>query len=467
MAENKQSKPQIAGRPTGKQDKKINRIKINGSRLLGDLRHLSTYTDTPGVGVTRFSYGLMDQKAREYIGSIADTFGCTYETDGVGNIRIGLLGNRPGRKTILAGSHIDTVQNGGWLDGVYGSMAALEVLRTLAESGQQFDKNYEVVIFAEEEGSNFDSTLTGSKFATGFYGKDQWTGLKNHQGASLGEMISTGNSSNLIKWRNPSNGSNPSNRDNPMGGDPHSNTKAKNLDLAGLPWDFSNIEAMVEMHIEQGPVLEREGLELGILDSIFGMRLVEFELSGVGNHAGASPMAGRRDALTAAAACILLVEKIAAKDPGHETVATAGKLFVFPNATNVIPEKVIFTVEVRDRDDKKIHDTTEEIIQAVREEADKRNVSMSFREVATNKAVRLSDAMVKRMTELADVRGMDFQVMGSGAVHDASMLAQYVNTGMIFVPSIGGRSHVKEEDTKEKTLIAGADFLATVILDLL
>ena len=464
MAEKTQSKPKIAGKSIGKQDKNINRIKINGPRLLGDLRHLSTYTDTPGVGVTRFSYGLMDQKAREYIGSIADAFNCTYETDGVGNIRVGLLGNRPGRKTILAGSHIDTVQNGGWLDGVYGSMAALEVLRTLAESGQQFDKNYEVVIFAEEEGSNFDSTLTGSKFATGFYGKDQWNGLKNHQGVSLGEMISA---INLSNGSNSSNGNNLSNGSNSTGGNSHSNTKAKNLDLAGLPWDFSNIDAMVEMHIEQGPVLEREGLELGILDSIFGMRLVEFELTGVGNHAGASPMAGRRDALTAAAACILLVEKIAAKDPGHETVATAGKLFVFPNATNVIPEKVLFTVEVRDKDDKIIHDTMEEIIQRIQEEAAKRKVSMTFREVAKNKAIRLSDSMVKRMKELADVRGIDFQVMGSGAVHDASMLAQYVNTGMIFVPSIGGRSHVKEEDTKEKTLIAGADFLATVILDLL
>jgi acetylornithine deacetylase/succinyl-diaminopimelate desuccinylase-like protein len=148
-------------------------------------------------------------------------------------------------------------------------------------------------------------------------------------------------------------------------------------------------------------------------------------------------------------------------------VATAGKLQVFPNCTNVIPEKVIFSVEVRDKEDKVIDALMEEIIEAILEECERRLVGMSVREVAKNKAILLPDSMVKRMTELADLRGLDFQVMGSGAVHDASMMAQFVDTGMIFVPSIGGRSHVKEEDTKEADLIAGANLLLDVILSLL
>ncbi len=440
---------------------RTNNMKMNSQRLIDDLKHLRTLTDTPQEGVTRFSYGDMDRQARAYLREIADAIGANWHQDGVGNIRIGLPGNRPHQKTILAGSHIDTVRNGGWLDGAYGSVSALEVLRTLAESGRQFNKNFEVVIFAEEEGSNFDSTLTGSKFIAGIYGPAQLDYLKNRDGVSLGEMLKTAGIISEAGGASPV------------------------PTLPGLPWDFTDIEAMVEMHIEQGPVLEREGIGIGIVDSIFGMRLVEFELTGLGNHAGASPMDGRRDALTAAAACILLVEKIAGRASGHRgtgsilgqrnlgsvagngPVATAGKLQVIPNCTNVIPEKVIFTVEVRDKDDKVIEKIMEQIIEAALEECEKRQVGMSVREVAQNKAILLPDAMVKRMTELADLRGLDFQVMGSGAVHDASMMAQFVDTGMIFVPSIGGRSHVKEEDTKESDLNAGGNLLLDVILSLL
>ena len=430
-------------------------MKINSKRLLDDLTHLRTLTDTPGMGVTRFSYGAMDRQARTYLHDIADAIGATWNQDGVGNIRIGLPGNRPGQKTILAGSHIDSVRNGGWLDGVYGSISALEVLRTLSESGRSFHKNYEVAIFAEEEGSNFDSTLTGSKFIAGMYGAEELDHLKNKEGVSLRDMLA---------------------------GMPFAPGATDSL--PGLPWDFSEIEAMVELHIEQGPVLAREGIGIGIVDSIFGMRLVEFELTGLGNHAGASPMDGRRDALTAAAACILLVEKIAGRAIGHRgkagalqrlggygaqsrPVATAGKLQVFPNCTNVIPEKVVFTVEVRHNTEAVMEQLMLEITDAVLKECEDRQVGMAVREVARNSAILLPDAMVKRMTELADTRGLDFQVMGSGAVHDSSMMARFVDTGMIFVPSIDGRSHVKEEDTKETDLINGGELLLDVILSLL
>lgn len=440
-------------------------LKMNGRRLIDDLKYLRKMTDTPGGGVTRFSYSAMDRQARTWLKSVADAFGASWHQDSVGNIRIGLPGNRPHQKTILAGSHIDSVRNGGFLDGVYGSISALEVLRILVESGRQFNKNFEVVIFAEEEGSNFDSTLTGSKFIAGVYGPDQLDHLKNRDGVSLGEMLKEAGISGTTEAAGPALAAG-----QPLvAGEPKALATNK---LPGLPWDFSEIEAMVEMHIEQGPVLEQEGIGIGIVDSIFGLRLVEFELTGLGNHAGASPMAGRRDALTAAAACILLVEDIAGRARGHRgessrPVATAGKLQVFPNCTNVIPEKVIFTVEVRDKDDKVIEQIMEQITQAVLEECERRQIGMAVREVAQNQAILLPNAMVKRMTESADLRGLDFQVMGSGAVHDASMMAQFVDTGMIFVPSIGGRSHVKEEDTKETDLVAGANLLLDVILSLL
>ena len=161
-------------------------MKINSTRLLDRLNDLKKFTSTPGNGVTRFSYGIEDAAAREYILEIATEAGCTVEIDAVQNIRIGLKSNVPGKQTVMAGSHIDTVNHGGWLDGIYGVCGALEVMETLAErvaitdpengdvdssvlDPRKLPYNYEMVIFAEEEGSNFGSTMTGSKFVTGFY----------------------------------------------------------------------------------------------------------------------------------------------------------------------------------------------------------------------------------------------------------------------------------------------------------
>ena len=148
-------------------------MKINEERLLNNLKVLKSFTDTPGNGVTRFSYGYQDNKAREFILKRAEAAGCSITVDPLRNIRIGLPSNRPGRKSVIAGSHVDTVKNGGWLDGIYGVCGALEVMETLcgrAASGSSC--NYEMVIFAEEEGSNFGSTMTGSKFISGKYGEE-------------------------------------------------------------------------------------------------------------------------------------------------------------------------------------------------------------------------------------------------------------------------------------------------------
>ena len=142
-------------------------LQTNEKRLLDNLHTLRTFTDTPQDGVTRFSYGTQDARAREYIIKRAENCGCSVSIDALQNIRIGLPTNKPGRKTVLSGSHIDTVRNGGWLDGIYGVCGALEVLETLAENPDSLKDasfNYELVIFAEEEGSGFGSTMTGSKF---------------------------------------------------------------------------------------------------------------------------------------------------------------------------------------------------------------------------------------------------------------------------------------------------------------
>lgn len=411
---------------------KVYEYKINGQRLLKDLTEMRKKTNTPGKGVTRFSYGPMDLKAREYLIREGEAIGLSVNKDPVGNLFFEFPENR-GKDLVLAGSHIDTVQNGGWLDGIYGTISVLEVLRRIKEEKLICEKSIQLVVFAEEEGSNFGSTLTGSKFFTGIYKKENLETLKNHEGISLGDILKNENyppydSSIIPKWK--------------------------------------NIHAMLELHIEQGPVLEQEGVGLGIVNRIYGMKVLEFTLTGAGNHAGASPMKGRKDALVAAAASILEVESSAIKSGYEETVATVGKIKVEPNGSNVIPEEVIFTVEIRSANEDTIHTIMNEIINRIEDIAKERHISCSYRELAFSNPGSMNPEIVEILENIAQKRGVPYRRMNSGAVHDACMLAPFVATGMIFVPSIGGRSHVAKEDTLPKDLIQGADFLLASLLQL-
>lgn len=426
-------------------------MKINDKRLMKNLHTLKTFTDTPDDGVTRFSYGKQDAKARAYILKRAEDAGCSVYIDPLQNIIIDLKTNTPGSPSVVCGSHIDTVKNGGWLDGIYGVCGALEVMETLAQSGVSGNGvNYRMVIFAEEEGSGFGSTMTGSKFISGIYKDENLDSLKRDDGKSLREILS--------------------------GLSPHpsvcaevaENAPAVYSDEKFSPektvWDFDKIKTMLELHIEQGPVLDREGLSLGIVDSIFGMRVIEVTLTGVGNHAGATPMTERYDAMCTAAECILSAEKTVKADADKRTVVTVGKLEVMPNCSNVIPETVKFSLEVRDKDEDKINKFTDQIIEDIKYIANKRNVSCLIKEHSKSSPLHLSDRLISSMTARAEDQNLSFKVMDSGAVHDACMIAYHADTGMIFVPSIDGRSHVPEEDTKESDLVAGAQFLLDTVL---
>lgn len=400
---------------------------INGERLISHLKEVREFTDTPGNGVTRFSYSENDSKVREYILDKARSAGCSIETDAVGNIRLGLKNNTGSQKIIVCGSHIDTVRNGGWLDGIYGSLSSLEVMLTLSENSYSGRYGFETVIFAEEEGSNFGSTMTGSKFITGIYGDDDLDRLKDDSGRTLREYLS----------------------------------------IDSLPddiiWDFDRYRAMFELHIEQGPVLDRENIPIGIINAVFGMRTVEITVTGVGNHAGATPMSERFDALSAAALCILSAERIVSEDPDRRTVATAGKMIISPNCSNVIPESVTFTLEIRDSDIHKIDSYMEKVLDEIRNICADRKCTVSIREHSKGAPVILNEDIRKRMIKTAQKKNLTYKVMDSGAVHDAAMIAPHIDTGMIFVPSIEGRSHVPFEDTKTEDLVTGAQFLLDVI----
>ena len=407
-------------------------IRVNGPRLLKDLEKMKEKTETPGKGVTRFSYGAMDREARAYLVDIGQSFGLSTETDPVGNMFFRFPEDQ-GKPVILAGSHIDTVQNGGWLDGIYGTLSVLEAMRRIREEEMDCGKPIQLVVFAEEEGSNFGSTLAGSKFLTGKYGPENLKLLKTQEGVSLGEILE-------------------------KEGYPPYNPNM-------MP-DWRRIQGMLELHIEQGPVLARRGIGIGIVNRIYGMKVVEFTFVGVGNHAGASPMEGRQDALVAAAAGILEVESCGIELGQGQAVATVGKIQVLPNGSNVIPQQVTFTVEVRSANEEAIHAIMEEIQRRVEEICKRRNIRCLYREVAFSKPDSMNPRMVALLEETAHRMGEPYLIMNSGAVHDACMLAPFVPTGMIFVPSMGGRSHVPQEDTRPEDLIKGADFLLAALLQL-
>jgi len=407
-------------------------MKISGERLLSDLDILKSFTDTPGAGVSRFSYGENDKEARRFLAAAAESNGFSVRTDPIGNMLIGLPGRDENQKKICVGSHIDTVRNGGWLDGVYGVVSGLEVLRTLLENGSDRAQEVEVVIFAEEEGSNFGSTMTGSKFIAGIYGEKDLDRLKNEDGISLREM--------LLK----------------CGCEPY-----RQEDVI---WDFSCVKAMLELHIEQGPVLEQEGRTVGIVDAIFGMKTVEVTIMGIGNHAGATPMRYRADAMSAAALCMMEVERIAKADPDGILVATVGKVVVSPNCSNVIPEKVVFTVEVRDKQEEKIRKGIMEIEEAVVRISEQRGTTCEIRTIADSKPFRMDVRIIKLLDQMALEGGISHQILDSGAVHDTCIIAPHAPSGMLFVPSIGGRSHVAFEDTEPYDLISGAQLLLNTVL---
>lgn len=301
-----------------------------------------------------------------------------------------------------------------------------------------------MIIFAEEEGSGFGSTMTGSKFITGIYKDSDLDKLVDDSGNSLRNVLE-----NLSPAYNDAD---------------IEIYNTEKLSTENIMWDFDSIKTMLELHIEQGPILDRENLSIGIVDSIFGMRVIEVTLSGVGNHAGATPMCERYDALCTASECILAAESIIKTDKDQRTVVTAGKMEILPNCSNVIPETVKFTVEVRDKDEDKINIFTEKVIEQIKIIAKNRKVDCVIKEHSKSSPLHLADRLINSMADEAEKQSLPYKVMDSGAVHDACMIAKFADTGMIFVPSINGRSHVPEENTNEDDLVLGVQFLLDTVI---
>lgn len=407
-------------------------VKID--RIRTHVETLARFTATPGAGSTRLSFSPEYRAACEHFLESARALGLEGRLDAVGNLRICLPGRTADAPRVVLGSHLDTVIHGGDLDGVLGVVCGFEVLQVLVESGATPVAAVELIAFVEEEATSFRCPLTGSKALAGVLAGEDLKQLRNEAGESFDEVA-----------------------------------RRFGLDPDGLSSDRirpGQVRAMLELHIEQGAVLESEGLPVGIVDNIAGSENLRVRLGGRANHAGTTPMHLRFDALACAAEMILAVEHIASGPERPDTVATVGRIHCVPNAVNVIPGRVEFSIDVRDVQQDRIESASRALREALGAIADRRGLTMEMELTGASPPRPMSGPLADRLVELARARGIAHRRMNSGALHDAAMMTHVTEVGMIFVPSIEGRSHTPRERTHWPDIECGADLLLAAVMEL-
>ncbi|NYT13098.1 MAG: Zn-dependent hydrolase, partial [Candidatus Methanofastidiosa archaeon] len=329
-------------------------MKVNAKRIENDIEVINSFNSTPGHGISRATF------TKEYIGAIDYIFkelrniGADVKIMRGGNIRARLEGSIKDASSVMIGSHIDSVFQGGRFDGVVGTVTSLEVFRTISEKKIPHRNPIDFVVFVEEDGSRFSSVLLGSRIWAGKVKEEDISKILDKEGISFIEAMT---SSGLIP------------EDNSI--------------LNG-----KKIKAMIEPHIEQSLVLESKGLSIGIVEIIAGIKQLEVVIEGVSNHAGATPMNLRNDALCGVAEIILNAEKISSEN--GTSVATVGLVEVTPGKTNIIPGKVRFTLDIRDKDDTTLNEISERIIKSIEASCKNRRLSHAIKQVSYTKPVFLS-----------------------------------------------------------------------------
>jgi N-carbamoyl-L-amino-acid hydrolase len=399
---------------------------VNDARIQQHITELSKFGANPQGGVSRVAFSDADIAGRKYIGKLMQEAGLMLRTDAAGNI----IGRREGRDpklpTILIGSHTDSVPGGGNYDGDVGTLGAIEVAQVLQERGIRLKHPLEVVVFANEEGGTVGSlAMAGLLEAPAL-------DLMTHSGKTIRDGIRA------------------------IGGDPDR--------LAQAVRKPGELKAYVELHIEQGAVLDESDIDIGVVEGIVGIRWWDVTVEGVPNHAGTTPMNRRRDAMLSAAEFALAVNRVATSMPGRQ-VATVGRIRAEPGAPNVIPGKVVMSLEIRDLDEAKM-DTVFEAVQAeAKKIAQARQTPITFVKLQTSSKPAPTDERVRRIiANAAKSLNLTSRSMPSGAGHDAQEISHIAPTGMIFVPSVGGVSHSPKEFTSQQDMGNGANVLLQTVL---
>ncbi|GAU78956.1 Zn-dependent hydrolase [Fusibacter sp. 3D3] len=405
----------------------------NLNRIRADIEMLSTFNDSDGEGLTRFSLTKADRGARNYLKNALEKLDLKVYEDAAGSLIGRLEGSEPLAPTILIGSHFDSVRNGGHFDGPAGVVMALEIMRVLKAKDIKLRHSVEFVAMIEEEGGRFGAGVFGSRAMTGQVTYEDLVKHKDEAGISMAEAFEA------------------------FGFDPK-----KIGEAARKP---ESIKAFIELHIEQGPVLEHEKIDVGIVESIVGIREFRVIIKGRPDHAGTTPMTLRKDALCAAAEVISALPKYASRAE-EGTVATVGVLEVKPGAANIIPGKVEFTVDIRSRHASAIQIVQDEIEKKLNDLANLNGIQFEIEMLLSVKPVAIDAEVIKCFKGQADQNQFSYKMMNSGAGHDAMIMASIAPSGLIFVPSKDGRSHCKEEWTDYDALQKGIELICHSIIEL-
>lgn len=401
-------------------------IRANPERMEQRIKALAGFGTNPEGGVSRVAYSDADLAGRAYIMDLMREAGLHVRVDTAGNI----IGRREGSEedlpVIMFGSHIDSVPGGGNYDGDVGVIGAIEVVQLLKENRISTRHPLEVVSFTDEEGG-----LTGSRAMVGKL-SERTLEVMSHSGMTIRDGI-----------RN-------------VGGDPN------RLDLAERK--SGELLAFIELHIEQGALLDDEDIDIGVVEGIVGIRWWDVTIEGFANHAGTTPMNKRWDAMVSAAELTLAINHVATTMPGRQ-VATVGRIRAEPGAPNVIPGEVVLSLEIRDLDAWKMQQVFERIQAEAKQIADARFTPIRFSEIDVASPPAPTDRQMRRIiSAAADELGMSFRLMPSGAGHDAQDMTHITPTGMIFVPSVNGVSHSPKEFTSPEDMANGASVLLKTVL---
>ncbi|MEK4450108.1 MULTISPECIES: Zn-dependent hydrolase [Paenibacillus] len=411
-------------------------VQASTQKLLDLLEELAAFS-TAGPGVTRLLYTEEWSRAQIFLQEKMAGLGLEVSVDKVGNVYGRLSGRDPQQKVILTGSHIDTVVNGGKYDGAYGIAAAMIALQDLQRNFGQPQRTLEVVSFCEEEGSRFPLAYWGSGHVTERYDGSEAETCMDAEGVTLKAAMAQSSFLQDI-------------------------TEEKASKRTGVRND---IGAFVELHIEQGIILEKTDTQIGVVQGIVGQRRYVVKVSGIANHAGTTPMFMRQDALASAVEMLYVLES-SAKTAGEPLVATSGKLEVNPNTPNVIPGEVLFTLDIRHSEEDELERFCEKLLAECNEIAVKRGVTLEATSVLHTVPAPMDMKLSEMLENICRLQGKTYRTMVSGAGHDAQLLAPRCPTAMIFVPSRAGISHSPEEYTSPEQLAAGLEVLTAMLYEL-
>jgi len=405
-------------------------LAINSERMLSEIETLAAISDAEPPAVTRIVFTATDRKARSWLKERCEAAGLLVREDAIGNTFVRWVGSDPGAPAVGTGSHIDAIPNAGKYDGVVGVLGGLEAIRALQSSGFRPKSSVELLVFTSEEPTRFGIGCLGSRLLSGTLSAEAARKLTDKDGESVDEV------------------------------------RRK----AGLQGELQDVKlprgyykAFVELHIEQGPLLEREHIPLGIVTKIAAPASARISIEGAGGHAGAALMPERRDALCAAAEVILAIENAARTSGSNDTVATVGMCDVFPGAVNSIPSRVRISVDIRDTDLARRDSVMKAVEQSSQSIAAKRHVAIHTELLNADAPADCDREIVETLSEASREHGLNFLPMISRAYHDSLFISRIAPVAMLFIPCHNGYSHRPDEYASIEDIARGTLVLAETL----